>query len=658
MSRDAGSGDHGADEDAVDLAHTASFRVGGLEILPSTREVVTSEGVHRLEPRPMQALVALAEAEGRVVSRDDLLRRCWDNRVVGEDAITRVIGVLRALGRKTGAFRLETIARVGYRLIPLTDPDAVVPAEDGDAALEAPNASVRGAAPPSPLRRWGLAAVVLMFVAALAVGLFAWRSSTINREPRIALAAFEPLPSDAQTTAFAKRLTDEVAGVLNENVAGLAPPGPERSLKRADLRVGGSVRREGETLRVRAYLEDDRAKVTLWSRQYERPASEEEALRTEVAVDLSDNLLTAMEPLQQKGLKIDPRAMALWVSASAVHRQGRVVGDPRVAARAFEQVVERAPKFARARGMMAQSLALASATASPAEAPALRRRARAEALEAIRSDPTTADAGYDALYWLARRAAPTDFAKAEDVWASGLARAQNSPAGLMRRCELLLDLGRAKAALPDCQRAAALRPLGAPWGYRYARALAATGQNENAERAIEREVRLHPQHWWIRQVRFRMKAFNGPPAEASALLHDRTQPPAFTDDETQAFEAFLQARASGASADIERAATKLRQSAERGGISRVDLFKSLVTLRRLDEAFALAAPGPEDIGSSQGWLFEPGMEAVQRDPRFWPLAARIGLIAYWRKRGVWPDFCSEPGLPFDCASAAARAGAG
>jgi TolB-like protein len=499
------------------------------------------------------------------------------------------------------------------------------------------------------------AAALLAVIVTVGFTVFAWRSTALEREPRIALGAFEPMETDAQTNAFARRLTDEVAGVLNENLAGLAPPKPDIPVKGADLRVGGSARREGETLRVRAYLEDDRAKVTLWSRQYDRPAAEEDTLRTQVAVDLSDNLLNAMEPLQQKGLKIDSRALGLWVSAAAVHRQGRVIGDPLVAARAFEQVVERAPKFARARGMMAQSFALASAKAPPAEAAVLKRRARAEALKAIRSDPMTADAGYDALFQLARIEAPADFAKAEDIWASGLSKSPNLAGGLMRRCELLLDLGRAQAALPNCQRAASQRPLGAPWGYRYARALAATGQADAAQRAIEREVRLHPQHWWIRQVRFRMKAFNGPPAEALALLHDGAQPPAFSGEEVEAFEAFLQARASGRPADVERAVTKLRATAERGGLGRADLFKALVALGRVDEAFILAAPGPGNLGSSQGWLFEPGMEAAQRNPRFWTLAARIGLIDYWRKRGVWPDFCSEPGLPFDCATEAARA---
>ena len=43
----------------------------------------------------MQVLVALAAADGAIVGRDDLTRRCWEGRVVGEDAINRVISRLR-----------------------------------------------------------------------------------------------------------------------------------------------------------------------------------------------------------------------------------------------------------------------------------------------------------------------------------------------------------------------------------------------------------------------------------------------------------------------------------------------------------------------------------------------------------------------------------
>jgi DNA-binding winged helix-turn-helix (wHTH) protein len=102
----------------VTLAHEPDFALGALSVSPSIREVSWGGWSQSLEPRVMQVLVALHQARGAVVSRDELIARCWNGRVVGEDAITRAIGQLRRLSRSDHgeSFAIETIARVGYRL--------------------------------------------------------------------------------------------------------------------------------------------------------------------------------------------------------------------------------------------------------------------------------------------------------------------------------------------------------------------------------------------------------------------------------------------------------------------------------------------------------------------------------------------------------------
>uniref|UniRef100_UPI0025E5A95A winged helix-turn-helix domain-containing protein n=1 Tax=uncultured Phenylobacterium sp. TaxID=349273 RepID=UPI0025E5A95A len=102
----------------MQLAHQAAFSLGALDVRPPTREVVFPHGREVLQPRVMQVLVALAWARGAVVSRDDLIASCWGGRVVGEDAITLVMMKLRRLAeRSEGAFAVETVPRVGYRLV-------------------------------------------------------------------------------------------------------------------------------------------------------------------------------------------------------------------------------------------------------------------------------------------------------------------------------------------------------------------------------------------------------------------------------------------------------------------------------------------------------------------------------------------------------------
>lgn len=116
---------------AIDLAREPDFAIGEVKVRPSLRQA----GEETLEPRVMQVLVALSARRGDVVSRDELIQRCWDGRIVGDDAITRCIGQVRKLGEHTGAFAIETIARVGYRLVeaapPALDPKAPSPEPPG-----------------------------------------------------------------------------------------------------------------------------------------------------------------------------------------------------------------------------------------------------------------------------------------------------------------------------------------------------------------------------------------------------------------------------------------------------------------------------------------------------------------------------------------------
>jgi DNA-binding winged helix-turn-helix (wHTH) protein len=109
-----------ADRDAaIRLADVGPFRLGELRVQPATRQLFRGDSSEILEPRVMQVLVALAQANGAVISRDELIERCWGGVVVGENAIQRVISRLRQVAATlgNGCFQLETITKVGYRII-------------------------------------------------------------------------------------------------------------------------------------------------------------------------------------------------------------------------------------------------------------------------------------------------------------------------------------------------------------------------------------------------------------------------------------------------------------------------------------------------------------------------------------------------------------
>src|SRR5688572_26375040 len=111
------------------LAHEPSFTVGELRVDPPTRQIERRVRRETLEPRVMQVLVALARADGRIVTRDELIEWCWGGRIVGEDAINRAIFRLRQIASDIGdgSFGIETITKVGYRLV--AQPKSDAPAE-------------------------------------------------------------------------------------------------------------------------------------------------------------------------------------------------------------------------------------------------------------------------------------------------------------------------------------------------------------------------------------------------------------------------------------------------------------------------------------------------------------------------------------------------
>jgi DNA-binding winged helix-turn-helix (wHTH) protein/Tfp pilus assembly protein PilF len=102
---------------AIELAKRQDFALGTVTVRPSLRTVIGPAGSARGEPRVVQVLVALADARGQVLSRDDLLQLCWEGRIVGDDAINRAVAEVRRIVAEVGApFEIETVSRVGYRI--------------------------------------------------------------------------------------------------------------------------------------------------------------------------------------------------------------------------------------------------------------------------------------------------------------------------------------------------------------------------------------------------------------------------------------------------------------------------------------------------------------------------------------------------------------
>lgn len=154
----------------VELAHEPPFHLGILDVEPATRQVRSAGHSETIEPRVMQVLVALFRA-GTIVTREELIQRCWDGRVVGDDAINRVLSRIRHIASDfgQGSFSVETITKVGYRL-------------HIDGVASGTSASIGGAIKGS--RRTILGSLVGAGAVAAIGGTFAWQKFGASRTPK------------------------------------------------------------------------------------------------------------------------------------------------------------------------------------------------------------------------------------------------------------------------------------------------------------------------------------------------------------------------------------------------------------------------------------------------------------------------------------------
>jgi hypothetical protein len=125
-------------------------------------------------------------------------------------------------------------------------------------------------------------------------------------------------------------------------------------------------------------------------------------------------------------------------------------------------------------------------------------------------------------------------------------------------------------------------------------------------------------------------------------------------------EAFLLARIDPTPAKIDKAIAETKAMFGRDPRALGFLMQALGAFGREDELYAFFArwdevlPVGTSVTGTAGVLFREPLRNFRRDRRFMLVAKRFGVVDYWRESGHWPDFCSEPDLPYDCKAEAAK----
>jgi len=360
------------------------LKIGDWQFRVTAHELERDGETVRLEPRAAGLLLYLATHAGEPVSRVALLEALWPGMVVSDEALTNAVNKLRrAFGDdRANPQVIETIPKAGYRLIAPVQSLASSPtpsiADDS-----------HGAGGERPRPRWLISATVLVLVAGMIMLFVTYLqqtvtepvvngpvaqdvSGTVKTRPAVAVLPFDNLSAEPAQEYFADGITDDVITRLAKN-PGLMVIARDSTFfykgKTLDPRViaeklgvgyvlRGSVRREGEVLKINAWLVDVKTDDHAWAEHYERKVGQVFEIQNEISSGVIRALSAAGTSHPDTGTETDnPRAYDTLL-LGRYHFYRFKSREENLKARAFfEEAVRLDPGFATAHAMLAWTYA-------------------------------------------------------------------------------------------------------------------------------------------------------------------------------------------------------------------------------------------------------------------------------------------------------------
>jgi TolB-like protein/DNA-binding winged helix-turn-helix (wHTH) protein/Tfp pilus assembly protein PilF len=402
---------------------TAVFvqRFGGFELDARTGELRRDGTVVKLQPQPFRVLELLAGHAGELVTREELKKALWgeETYVDFERGLNFCINQVRAaLGDSAESPQfIQTLPRRGYRFIA-----EVTHSESPQSPLRAGSESTLSGstarlkdlgrtAPTWQLLLLGVALLTLIVAGATFLARTA-RTPTPPQTPRtmIAVLPLEDLTGDPPPSWFADGLTDELIaqiGRVSPQRLGIIARTSAMTYRGSSKTVGdigrelgvshvveGSLRREGNRLRVTVQLVGVADQTPIWSETYDRSVHGALTIQSEIAAQVARAL--ALELLAV------PWTAATWTgtrnpAARDALLRGRYFlnrgtpGDFRTALTHVEEAARQDPSFAAAHAARAEvhHLLAMFGVMPPVEA---YTQARGAASEAVRLDANLGEA--------------------------------------------------------------------------------------------------------------------------------------------------------------------------------------------------------------------------------------------------------------------------
>jgi DNA-binding winged helix-turn-helix (wHTH) protein/tetratricopeptide (TPR) repeat protein len=626
---------------SIELANVAPFRIGSLAVVPALRHVKgLNSRAETVEPRVMLVLVALAQADGATVSRDDLVEQCWNGRIVGDDSINRVISKLRRVSeRHANCFEIQTISKVGYRLEPDPSPNAVATVQEPALARFGAK-SIRTITQLSQRRMligFGLALVLI----GAAYSMWQYHSVVPGRHrPVINVDPFTVAGSGIPPD-LAMQVRAETADLLANERYYAVSLAPQNVARRPEWHISGTVAsmNNGRKVVVFAQLLRSGSDVAVAEMRIERDAQQPLLARSfglRIGRTSGCVMLTVTNPdltggFEEGGLPSLVDACMTWhdKSSSLTARiekfQASSLAFPHSAyfpARLAEMFGDKAADDqSNATGLRAQGAKYVS---------------MAQAI-----DPTQPHI----LLAKARLLQPLDFSSREGLFHEALrARPTDCACEFGDYSAFLSMVGRNIEARDFAERAREKEPKNIPWLRRAGEAAAAAGDFDAARTELADVAGYLPDPSTLDSRRMNLAIWSRN-WEQAYQMNDREP-----DLELRILQiTLIQSLALADPARI-RAAGMPFVARARSDLTNDRATVSALALSKHDsEAVKAALRLIERHPANLPVLFEPSFESARRTTDFAEAAHKLGLVDYWRHAGRLPDFCLTSDAPSLCA---------
>ena len=317
-----------------------NFRFGGFELDLAKVELRADGELRPLEPQVFALIAYLVENRDRLVSRDELLEKVWDGRMVSDSALaSRVKTARRALGDDGRSQQvIRTIHGQGYRFVAEVHPmhDELQIDSSADIGWDGAEEDRDSVAPGNPKRRPSIA--VLPFRLVGDAGPHAAVADALPHDLITELARLRWLFVTARGSSFRLREPNpdmvEVGRILNARYC-----------------MSGTVEMDGRRIIVTTELAATRDGGVIWAERFTGSMDDVHAMRSEIR----SRILTALEiqiPLHeaaQAQLTVTENLdawSAYHLGLQHMYRFNR--NDNAIATELFKRAVMQDPFFARA----------------------------------------------------------------------------------------------------------------------------------------------------------------------------------------------------------------------------------------------------------------------------------------------------------------------